>query len=125
VPIGGALVVRHVFVLTLGFCRRSFYSIYRGETLAEFLDAHERAFEYFGGHTHEHLYDRRARCACRVGTVTIAGMRRSRRFADFWGFRPARVSAVSAAHQGQGRVRREVLAAEVFCRAAVSAMTRT
>jgi len=27
VPIGGALVVRHVFVLTLGFCRRSFYSI--------------------------------------------------------------------------------------------------
>jgi len=28
VPLGGALVVRHVFVLTLGCCRRSFYSIY-------------------------------------------------------------------------------------------------
>ena len=50
--------VVHVFVLTLGFSRRGFYQISPNETLPQFLDAHERAFEYFGGHTQEHLYDR-------------------------------------------------------------------
>ena len=26
--------------------------------MSQFLEAHERAFEHFGGHTREHLYDR-------------------------------------------------------------------
>jgi transposase len=50
--------VLHAFVLTLGFSRRSFYQTCPNETLPQFLDAHERAFEHFGGHTREHLYDR-------------------------------------------------------------------
>ena len=50
--------VRHIFVLTLGYSRRSAYIPCPNETLPQFLDSHERAFEYFGGHTREHLYDR-------------------------------------------------------------------
>jgi transposase len=38
----------------LGFSR-AYYQPCLTETLPEFLDAHERAFEYFGGHTREHL----------------------------------------------------------------------
>src|SRR5438874_1442198 len=49
--------VLHVFVLTLGFSRRSYYRCCPNETLPQFLDAHEHAFAYFGGHTREHLYD--------------------------------------------------------------------
>ena len=48
-------VALHVFILTLGYSRRSFHEPCLGETLTQFLDAHERAFEYFGGHTREHL----------------------------------------------------------------------
>lgn len=88
VPLGGVLVVRHVFVLTLGFCRRSFYSIYRGETLPEFLDAHERAFAYFGGHTHEHLYDRPRTVCLSSGDGHFRWNATFKAFADFWGFDP-------------------------------------
>jgi transposase len=49
VVLGHRPVVRHLFVLTLGFSRRSFYAPCLGETLSELLDAHERAFEHFGG----------------------------------------------------------------------------
>jgi transposase len=78
----------HFFVLTLGFSRRSFYAAYLGETLSQFLDAHERAFEHFGGHTREHLYDR-PRTVCHPGGP---GGRRwnvtFKAFADYWGFEP-------------------------------------
>ena len=88
VPLGGTLVVRHVFVLTLGFCRRSFYCIYRGETLDEFFDAHERAFAYFGGHTHEHLYDRPRTVCISSGDGHFRWNATFKAFADFWGFDP-------------------------------------
>src|SRR5262249_37754149 len=54
----------HIFVLTLGFSRRGFYWGSANEQIGSFLEAHERAFEHFGGHTREHLYDR-ARTVCR------------------------------------------------------------
>ena len=63
VVFGTQPVVRHIFVLTLGFSRRSVYVPYLDEALGSFLDAHETAFEHFGGHTQEHLYDR-ARTVC-------------------------------------------------------------
>ncbi|HKY32956.1 MAG TPA: IS21 family transposase [Candidatus Polarisedimenticolia bacterium] len=80
--------VRHVFVLTLGFSRRSFYQISPNETLPQFLDAHERAFEHFGGRTREHLYDR-PRTVCQ-GTEQgrIIWNPTFRAFADYWGFEP-------------------------------------
>ena len=41
-------VRQHLFVLTLGYSRRSFYAAYPDERLAQFLDAHEQAFAHFG-----------------------------------------------------------------------------
>jgi transposase len=58
VPFRAGPIVVHVFVLTLGFSRRGFYSACADERMAQFLEAHERAFAHFGGHTREHLYDR-------------------------------------------------------------------
>ena len=48
---GQRAVVQHFFVLTLGYSRRGFYCAYPDEKLGCFLEAHERAFEHFGGHT--------------------------------------------------------------------------
>jgi len=80
--------VLHVFVLTLGFSRRGFYATCPNETLGQLLDAHERAFEYFGGHTREHLYDR-PRTVCH-GTAQgrIIWNPTFRAFAEYWGFEP-------------------------------------
>ena len=70
-------VMLHVFILTLGYSRRSFHEPCLGETLSQFLDAHERAFEYFGGHTREHLYDR-PRTVCQpAGEGASSGTRPS------------------------------------------------
>jgi transposase len=80
--------VVHVFVLTLGFSRRSYYRICPNETLPAFLDAHEQAFEHFGGHTREHLYDR-PRTVC-LGTAEghIVWNRTFKAFAEYWSFEP-------------------------------------
>src|SRR5882762_7504062 len=80
--------VLHVFVLTLGFSRRSYYRCCPNETLPQFLDAHEHAFAYFGGHTREHLYDR-PRTVCQ-GTAggRIIWNPTFRAFADYWSFEP-------------------------------------
>ena len=80
--------VLHVFVLTLGFSRRGFYQVCPTERLPQFLDAHERAFEHFGGHTREHLYDR-PRTVCQ-GTEAgrIIWNPTFRAFAEYWGFEP-------------------------------------
>ena len=78
--LGAQRQVRHIFVLTLGYSRRSFYVPCLSEALGELLDAHEQAFTHFGGHTQEHLYDRpRTVCAPRVGPTACGGTRRSRR----------------------------------------------
>jgi transposase len=92
--------VRHVFVLTLGFSRRSYYRCCPNETLPQFLDAHEQAFAYFGGHTREHLYDR-PRTVCQ-GTVggRILWNSTFRAFADYWGFEPRVCQAYRAQTKG-------------------------
>lgn len=81
-------VEMHVFVLTLGYSRRSFYDACPDERLAQFLDAHERAFEHFGGHTREHLYDRpRTVCSGADGGKVVWNST-FKAFADYWGFEP-------------------------------------
>jgi transposase len=79
----------HIFVLTLGFSRRGFYWGTPNERISSFLEAHERAFEHFGGHTREHLYDR-PRIVCRPGGEAGKVLWNStfRSFADYWGFEP-------------------------------------
>lgn len=47
----------HLFVMVLGYSRRVFARGYSSEGLDPLLDAHERAFEHFGGRTQTILYD--------------------------------------------------------------------
>lgn len=94
-------VLLHVFVLTLGYCRRSFYEPCLGETLSQFLDAHERAFEYFGGHAREHLYDRPRTVCLPTGDGRVAWNATFKQFADYWGFEPHLCRAYRAQTKGK------------------------
>jgi transposase len=94
-------VVVHLFVLTLGFSRRGFYYACLNERMSQFLEAHERAFEHFGGHTREHLYDR-PRTVCyaddtgkRIWNPTFKA------FAQYWGFDPHVCRAYRAQTKGK------------------------
>lgn len=81
-------VLLHLFVLTLGYSRRGFLESTVDEKLAQFLDAHERSFDHFGGHTREHLYDR-VRTVCRPdGEGGVAWNPTFMSFAKYWGFEP-------------------------------------
>jgi transposase len=114
-----ASAVRHVFVLTLGFSRRSYYQSCLNETLPQFLDAHERAFEYFRGHTREHLYDR-ARTVCQgTSEGRILWNSTFRSFADYWGFEPRlcqpyRAQTKGKVESGVKYFRRNFLAGRTF-----------
>jgi transposase len=78
----------HFFVLTLGYSRRGFYCASADERLSQFLDAHERAFEHFGGHTREHLYDR-TRTVCAPNESGHVGWNTHfKSFSEYWGFEP-------------------------------------
>ena len=91
----------HFFVLTLGYSRRGFYWPSADERLGQFLDAHERAFAHFGGHTREHLYDR-ARCVCyRDGEGRLVWNPTFKSFADYWGFEPRRCRPYRAQTKGK------------------------
>jgi len=101
VPFRTGRVVRHIFVLTLGFSRRAFYLTCRDEQLPTFLDAHEQAFDYFGGHTREHLYDR-PRTVCRpTGEGGVAWNATFKSFAHYWGFEPRLCRAYRARTKGK------------------------
>ena len=80
----------HLFVLTLGYSRRSFYAAFLNEQLGQFLDAHERAFDYFGGHTVEHLYDRPRTVCHPMGKNGWFWNKTFLSFSQFWGFVPRR-----------------------------------
>jgi transposase len=95
------LVVLHLFVLTLGFSRRGFYYACANEQLSQFLEAHERGFEHFGGLTREHLYDR-PRTVCRPGEDGKRVWNPTfKSFADYWGFEPRVCRAYRAQTKGK------------------------
>ncbi len=101
IPFRAGRAVRHIFVLTLGFSRRGFYLACGDEQLHTFLDAHEQAFDYFGGHTREHLYDR-PRTVCRpTGEGGVAWNATFKSFAQYWGFEPRLCRAYRARTKGK------------------------
>jgi len=112
-------VKMHFFVLTLGFSRRGFCCGYPDEQLGQFLDAHERAFDHFGGHTSELLYDRpRTVCAPdgRGGKVWNGTFME---FARYWDFeprlcRPYRAKTKGKVESGVKYVKRNFLPGRSF-----------
>jgi hypothetical protein len=81
-------VVLHLFVLTLGFSRRHYVEPALNERVPQFLDAHERAFDHFGGHAREHLYDRPRTICSPDGAGGVVWNETFRSFARYWGFEP-------------------------------------
>lgn len=95
------LVVQHLFVLTLGFSRRGFYGAFPDERIGQFLEGHERAFEHFGGHTREHLYDR-PRTVCAPGEGgKVRWNPTFKAFAEYWGFEPRLCAPYRAQTKGK------------------------
>ena len=117
-------VILHVFVLTLGYSRRSFYEPCLGETLSQFLDAHERAFEYFGG-----PYARASLRSAADGLPARRGRagrveRDLQAVRRLLGLRAASLPGLPRPDEGQGRVGREILQGKFSPRAGRSSMSR-
>ncbi|MGH9242067.1 MAG: IS21 family transposase [Vicinamibacterales bacterium] len=115
---GADPVIRHIFVLTLGYSRRSVYVPCLDETLGTFLDAHETAFEHFGGHTQEHLYDR-ARTVCHPADGGARWNVTFKAFAAYWSFeprlcRPYRAQTKGKVESGVKYFRRNFLPGRTF-----------
>lgn len=78
-----------VFVMTLGYSRRGFALGFEHQRIGSLMAAHEAAFEHFGGHTAEILYDR-------MRTVVLGAEESGQprwnpsfeAFARHWGFEP-------------------------------------
>lgn len=101
VEFGHGKVKIHLFVLTLGFSRRGFMAPFLDERLPQFLDAHEQAFEHFGGHTQEHLYDRPRTVCSPDGEGGVIWNPTFRSFAHYWGFEPRLCRAYRARTKGK------------------------
>ncbi len=119
VPFRAGASVVHVFVLTLGFSRRGFYYACADERLAQFLEAHERAFAHFGGHTREHLYDRPRTVCYADDTGRRLWNPTFKAFADYWGFeprvcRPYRAQTKGKVESGVKYVKRNFLPGRTF-----------
>jgi len=101
VQLGHQRVVLHLFVLTLGYSRRHYLEPALNERVPQFLDAHERAFEYFEGYTREHLYDR-PRTVCQPdGAGGVIWNATFQSFARYWGFEPRLCRAYRARTKGK------------------------
>jgi hypothetical protein len=101
VPFRSGPAITHLFALTLGFSRRTFYCACPNERISQFLEAHERAFEHFGGHTREHLYDR-ARTVCLPSESSKVRWNPTfKAFADYWGFEPRLCAPYRAQTKGK------------------------
>jgi transposase len=93
--------VMHLFALTLGFSRRTFYRACSNERIVSFLEAHEQTFDHFGGHTREHLYDR-PRTICQPSeNGKIRWNPTFKAFADYWGFEPRLCAPYRAQTKGK------------------------
>jgi len=101
VPFRSRTAPRHFFVLTLGFSRRSFFRACPNERITTFLEAHEMAFDHFGGRTREHLYDRpRTVCLPSEGDK-VRWNPTFKAFADYWGFEPRLCAPYRAKTKGK------------------------
>jgi transposase len=101
VPFRSGPTVLHLFALTLGFSRRTFYRACPNERIGSFLEAHEMAFEHFGGHTKEHLYDRPRTICFPSENGKVRWNPTFKAFADYWGFEPRLCAPYRAQTKGK------------------------
>lgn len=110
----------HLFVLTLGFSRRTFVHAFRNERLACLIDGHEKAFEYLGGRAREILYDNPKTMVLRREADGQARVNpKFEDFVDFYGFKarfcqPYRARTKGKVESGVKYVKRNFLADRRF-----------
>jgi transposase len=112
-------VVLHMFILTLGYSRRHFMVPTLDERVPQLLDSHERAFDHFGGHTREHLYDRPRTICSPDGQGGVIWNPTFQSFARYWGFeprlcRPYRAQTKGKVESGVKYVKRNFLVGRSF-----------
>jgi transposase len=119
VPMGGARVRLHVFVMTLGYSRRGFALGFERERMPDLLAAHEASFAYFGGRCEQLLYDRMRTVVlgeregkARLNTTFAA-------FAAHWGFtvrlcQPYRAQTKGKVESGVKYVKRNFVPGRTF-----------
>src|SRR6266487_4248794 len=119
VHFGHQPVVLHLFILTLGYSRRHFMEPTLDERVPQLLDSHERAFDHFGGHTREHLYDRPRTICSPDGEGGVIWNPTFQSFARYWGFearlcRPYRARTKGKVESGVKYLKRNFLAGRSF-----------
>jgi transposase len=112
-------VVLHLFVLTLGYSRRHFMEPTPDERVPQLLDAHERAFDHFGGHTQEHLYDRPRTICSPDGSGGVVWNPTFLSFVRYWGIeprlcRPYRAQTKGKVESGVKYLKRNFLVGRAF-----------
>lgn len=119
VPLAGVRTEIHVFVMTLGYSRRSFAMGFLRERMHDLLAAHEAAFAHFGGRCEFLLYDR-------MRTVVLGTSEGRPRlnptfaaFAGHWGFtprlcQPYRAQTKGKVESGVKYVKRNFVPGRVF-----------
>lgn len=110
--------VVHIFIMTLGYSRRSYAQGFPNERLGNLLAAHENAFAHFGGRCDTLLYDRMRTVVhhdsqgSRINTTFEA-------FAQHWGFRvrlcqPYRAKTKGKVESGVKYVKRNFVPGRAF-----------
>jgi transposase len=91
----------HIFVLTLGYSRRSWAEGYENERMESLLAAHEHGFAHLGGVTREILYDRMRTVILGTGVEQRRWNPTFKAFAEYWGFEPRVCRAYRAQTKGK------------------------
>jgi transposase len=109
----------HVFVMTLGYSRRCFAQGFEHERISSLMAAHEAAFEHFGGHTAQMLYDRMRTVIQGEHDGAKRWNQTFKAFAEYWGFeprvcRPYRAQTKGKVESGVKYVKRNFLPGRVF-----------
>lgn len=86
--IGDALVPAQIFVMTLGYSRRSFAMAFPRQRLREWLGGHEQAFQHFGGVTDTVVVDNAKAMVLTHTRGAITWHPTYTDFAGYHGFRP-------------------------------------
>ncbi|MBU6406872.1 MAG: IS21 family transposase [Alphaproteobacteria bacterium] len=93
----------HLFVATLGYCRRGFVRAFKSQRQSAWFDGIEGAFAHFGGETEEVLLDNAKPLVTldEVATREVVFNDRLHAFARYWGFRPVACARFRARAKGK------------------------
>jgi len=119
--VGGKRILVHLFVATLGFCRRHFVMAFTSQRQSSWMKGLEAAFAHFGGVPREVLVDNAKALVTHHNRETreVIFNEKFHAFAKHWGFRPIACAPYRARTKGKdermvGYVKRNAIAGHSF-----------